>query len=201
MALEPQRRSFLGFLTFGLGAIFSAILGVPIVCYVIDPRHRRAPKSAMKLIDGVKLDDLRATPVQGVIRDTRVDGWTLYPNDVLGRVWVVKRDQALPAFPDKAAVVAFNARPQAEKDAFLLVFTTICPHLGCSVNLGGDGFLCPCHSARFTLAGAQAGVGNPARRGMDSLEWEIDEDDPEFNRLEVKYQRFEALKIEKNAIG
>ena len=200
MAQEPERRSFLAFLIFGLGAIFSTILGAPIVCFVIDPRHRKAPKSAMKLIDGVKLDDLHDTPLQGVIRDTRVDGWTLYPNDVLGRVWVVKK-QAPPAFANKDAVIAFNAKPQAEKDAFLLVFTTICPHLGCSVNLGGEGFLCPCHSANFTLAGARHGDGNPAKRGMDTLEWQIDEDDPEFKRLKVKYQRFEALKTDKTPTG
>jgi Rieske Fe-S protein len=196
---QPQRRSFLAFLIFGLGAIFNAILGVPIVCYILDPRHRKSPKSAMKLVEGVKLDDLQLNaPVQGVIRDTRVDGWTLYPSDVIGRVWVVLK-QPVP-WAAAADVAAFNEKKQADKDAFLLVFTTICPHLGCSVNLGGPAFLCPCHSATFLFDGSQAvPATNPAKRGMDTLEWELDAADPK--NIKVKYERFEALTATKTPTG
>src|SRR5439155_17617809 len=91
MEPDPDRRSFLSFAIFGLGAIFSAILGVPIVAYLLDPRHRKGTESSFKLVEGIKLDELvKDSPKQGVIRDTRVDGWTLYPNDVIGRVWVVQ---------------------------------------------------------------------------------------------------------------
>src|ERR1700691_3660786 len=91
-AEQPNRRSLLAWAIFGIGAIFSAIIGFPIVCYIIDPRNRKGPKSEMRPVEGVKLDDLAEnTPVQGVVRDTRTDGWTLYPSDVLGRVWVVRR--------------------------------------------------------------------------------------------------------------
>ena len=198
---RPQRRSFLGFLIFGLGAIFSAILGVPLGCYVLDPRHRRAPASTMKLVEGVSLAELNeTTPQQGVIRDTRVDGWTLYPNDLLGRVWVVLQ-KPLPADlrGDAAKIKEFNEKPQADRDRFLLVFTTICPHLGCSINLGPGGFACPCHAATFTKTGERAATTNPAKRGMDTLEWTIDEQDA--TRIKVKYQRFEALAEQKNAIA
>jgi menaquinol-cytochrome c reductase iron-sulfur subunit len=191
--LPPTRRSLLGFAIVGIGAIFSAIIGFPIVCYVIDPRHRKGPKSAMKLVDGVKLDDpnlLAGKPVQGVVRDTRTDGWTLYPNDVIGRVWVV---QLGPAPPNPLAMDA------AAKAAYLKVFSTICPHLGCSVNLGGPAFLCPCHAAAFTITGAQSGAGNPAKRGMDELAWEIDEADP--TRINVEYKNFKSLEATKIPLG
>jgi Rieske Fe-S protein len=192
---HPQRRSFLGFLVFGLGAIFSAILGIPLACYVLDPRHRRGPASVLKLVDGVKLDDLRENqPVQGVLRDTRTDGWTLYPNDVLGRVWVVKSRKPLPA-----DLKDLDKKTQAERDEFVLVFTTICPHLGCSVNLGTGGFACPCHAATFTWTGDRANPTNPAKRGMDTLEWTVDDQDP--TRIKVKYQRFEALAEKKNPLA
>jgi menaquinol-cytochrome c reductase iron-sulfur subunit len=187
----PTRRSLLGFAAVGIGAIFSAILGFPIVCYVIDPRHRKGPKSAMKLVEGAKLDELVLNkPVQGVVRDTRTDGWTLYPNDVIGRVWVV---QIGPPPQNPLAMTA------AEKAAYLKVFSTICPHLGCSVNLGGTAFLCPCHGANFTLMGAQAGEGNPAKRGMDELDWEIDEADP--TRIKVEYKNYKSLEAKKIPLG
>jgi menaquinol-cytochrome c reductase iron-sulfur subunit len=203
MTPEPNRRSFLSFAIFGIGAIFSAILGFPVICYFIDPRNRKAPPSTMKLVHGVKLDDLNDNaPVQGVVRDTRVDGWNLYPNDVIGRVWVVKVGARPESDLTPQNVAAFN-RDAGKKGRYLKVMTTICPHLGCSVNLnaGGNGFACPCHSATFNLDGARANAQNPAKRGMDELDWEIDTDDPTANRIKVKFQKFEALKEEKLVVG
>ena len=184
MEPDTDRRSFLSFAIFGLGAVFSAILGVPIVAYVIDPRHRKGPKGSFKPVEGIDLGKLvDNSPKQGVIRDVRVDGWTLYPNDVIGRVWVVKQG-ARPA--------NFANVTQAEKDAYLRVFTTICPHLGCSVNLNseGDGFACPCHAATFDKQGDREAESNPALRSMDTLKWEFDETDPEHNRIVVEYKSF-----------
>lgn len=205
MEHENDRRSFLGWATCGLGAIFSAIIGVPIVCYAIDPRHRKGPKSNLKLVEGVKLDDLpKNEPRQGVLRDVRVDGWTLYPNDVIGRVWVVRIGERPENLSTEEKVKAFNASTAAVKEAYVLVFTTICPHLGCSVNsVGGDaGFACPCHDATFELNGKRAvEATNPAKRGMDTLEWQIDEKDPDFNRIKVKYENFTTSIAEKKTGG
>ena len=199
-----NRRSFLGLAVYGIGAIFSAIIGIPIVCYVLDPRHRKGPPSAMKLVDGVKLDELTiGQPVQGVVRDRRMDGWTLYPNDVIGRVWVVKNaERAAEDFQSKDAVIAFNQN-SGKKSAYLWVFTTICPHLGCSVNLNsaGNGFACPCHAATFNLDGHRANEANPAQRGMDLLQWVVDENDPEFNRILVTYKKYKANESKKIPLG
>jgi Rieske Fe-S protein len=205
MQPENDRRSFLSWATLGLGAIFSAIIGVPIIGYAIDPRNRKGPKSKFKLVEGIKLDELLpgGAPQQGVIRDLRVDGWTLYPNDVIGRVWVMPKGQRPAGLTTKEAVETFN-QDAARKAAYLEVFTTICPHLGCFVNIdsAGTGFACPCHSATFKFDGNQADhATNPAKRGMDTLEWEIDADDPEFNRIKVKYIRFKTLEETKIPLG
>lgn len=202
MQPENDRRSFLSWLTISLGGIFSAIIGVPVVFYAIDPRHRKGAAGNLKLVDGVKLDELRTgSPVQGVLRDIRVDGWTLYPNDVIGRVWVVQKGPR-PDLDTPEKVAAFNGSAEEVKAAYLLVFTTICPHLGCSVNLNdaGNGFACPCHSATFDLKGERASAANPAKRGMDTLEWEIDSSDPAANRILVKYQNFATSVAEKKAL-
>lgn len=199
MEQEPDRRSLLGWATCGLGAIFSAIIGVPMVCYAMDARHRQGPKSNLKLVEGIKLDDLNADPRQGVIRDVRVDGWTLYPNDVIGRVWVVKVSEK-PDLSTPEKLKAFNENTMAEKQKYLRVFTTICPHLGCSVNHDANVFACPCHGAVFNLDGDRANDANPALRGMDTLEWEIDDTDPTLNRIKVKYQNFTtSIKAKKPA--
>jgi Rieske Fe-S protein len=95
-------------------------------------------------------------------------------------------------------LTAFN-NDKTKQDRYLLVFTTICPHLGCSVNLDGTGsaFLCPCHTASFAPDGTRTGDSNPAPRDMDTLEWEIDLSDREFNRIKVKYQNFVSSQAEK----
>ncbi|MCS7044836.1 MAG: Rieske 2Fe-2S domain-containing protein [Gemmataceae bacterium] len=184
MAPSQDRRSFLRLLTHGLGTLIAVVLGAPAVAYLLDPVGRKARQSQFRLVDGVRLDDDAAFargPVQGVIRDFRVDGWTLHPSDVVGRVWVVK---------DPAAANGFR------------VFTTICPHLGCSVNLGPGGgtFACPCHNAEFALDGARLHPEhNPARRGLDELTWRRNDADP--GRLEVQYLNFKAGEETKIVVG
>jgi Rieske Fe-S protein len=197
---SENRRSFLSFAILGLGAIFSAIIGVPLACYFLDPRHRKGGAGDMKLVDGVKLDELQVdTPIQGVVRDKRTDGWTLYPNDVIGRVWVVCKTPRPAELTNAAAIRAFND-DKNRKNAYLMVFTTTCPHLGCSINVSGASFACPCHAAAFDLNGARANPNsNPAQRGMDTLEWQIDADDP--NRIKVKYKKYKANDAKKIPLG
>lgn len=200
MTPDPDRRSFLSWAIFGIGAIFTAILGAPIVAYVLDPRHRKAPQSTFKPVEGVKLDEIGATPVQGVIRDTRTDGWTLYPNDVIGRVWVVKKKDLPADLRGEESIAAFNAKPMVEKEQFFVVFTTICPHLGCSVNLNsaGDAFACPCHAASFAREDGHRMTEEPAKRGMDTLAWEIDPAEP--TRIKAEYKKFVTSIPEKRSI-
>lgn len=147
---DEQRRSFLKWCIHGMGALFGAILGIPAAAYLIDARNRPPRETGMRKVEGVKISELEVgKPRQGVIRNVRQDAWTHYPNDVIGRVWVVKQD-----------------------DTELKVFTTICPHLGCSINAAANGFACPCHQASFDLQGERVNVeSNPARRGMDTLQF------------------------------
>jgi cytochrome b6-f complex iron-sulfur subunit len=36
-------------------------------------------------------------------------------------------------------------------------FSLICPHMGCTVDISGAAFVCPCHGARFASSGAWTG--------------------------------------------
>ncbi len=90
--LDPKRRSFLKWCTHALGTVVAAILGVPAIAYLIDARNRAAPASDFRPVHGIRVSDVKEInrPMQGVIRDVRQDAWTLHPNDVIGRVWIVR---------------------------------------------------------------------------------------------------------------
>jgi Rieske Fe-S protein len=188
-----ERRTFLRWAVHGLGAVFGAVLGLPAVVYLIDPRNRPTRERGLRPV--ARLSELKVDePKEVVIRETRQDAWTLHPNDVVGRIWLVRRE-------DDA-----QDRPNVE------VFTTTCPHLGCSVNYTGRDFLCPCHGAHYTRGGeairADHGhpVSNPAPRNMDSLETELQPvpGTSGANRdyvILVKYEKFEANIPEKKPIA
>lgn len=197
LPVPEHRRSFLKWAVHGLGALFSVIFGFPALMYLINPRHLKPRDPDEKRpAEGIILGELELNkPRQGVIRAMRRDAWALHPNDVIGRVWAVKvKEWDTSRGPDPRMTGA---------DAELLVFTTVCPHLGCSVNLETEGatvkgFACPCHNGLFSLNGTKRQEGtniNPAPRGMDDLAWETDP--ANRDRLLVKFQSFRQLEAEK----
>ena len=190
--VDPGRRSLLKWCTHALGVIVGAIIGVPAVAYLVDARNRKAPASDFRPIRGIRASDIKDInrPVQGVIRDIRQDAWTLHPNDVIGRVWIVR------------------TKPGNDAACFQ-VFTTECPHLGCSINMSGDdacSFKCPCHGAEFQCGGVRverAGYTNPAPRDMDALAIELARDpdnaDPDNRDLfMVRFQKFYQTRATKD---
>jgi len=170
---QATRRSFLRWATHGLGALFGLLIAVPGLAYLIDARNRPAPKRGLRRV--ARLSEVEiGTPKQVVIRDLRRDAWTLHPNDIIGRVWLVRSDKE-------------------KVDAY----TTTCPHLGCSVDWRTDQklFICPCHNGTFDSSGElvkRPGLENPAPRGMDQLELTLvkDDADPTDPFIEVKYENF-----------
>jgi Rieske Fe-S protein len=180
---KPPRRNFLKWCCHGLGAVFAVLLGAPAIAYLVDARNRTAGQGAMRKVTGVRREEMQKNvPVQGVVRDLRRDAWTLHPDDVIGRVWVVKLGDG-------------NSKSDYQ------VFTTVCPHLGCSVNANPDattGFTCPCHNGQYHADGTRVvkeGYENPAPRGMDSLEFEFDPHDSGV--FLVHYQNFRQTLAEK----
>jgi menaquinol-cytochrome c reductase iron-sulfur subunit len=164
-----RRRSFLKWATHGLGALFGAILGIPAIAYLTDARNRAAPATDFKTVANFKELPV-GVPQQFVLHNVRRDAWTLHPNDVIGRIWLIRRDQ------DKVEA-----------------FTTVCPHLGCSINFEDKAqlFVCPCHGGTFEISGHRKDLGaasNPAPRGMDRLECRRDPADADL--VQVKYENF-----------
>jgi quinol---cytochrome c reductase iron-sulfur subunit, bacillus type len=166
---SPDRRTVLKRAIYGMASLFGALLGIPAIAFLLDPRNRPVRDNEFETV--ARLGDLPiGEPQQVVIRAMRRDAWTLHPDEVIGRVWLVRH----------------------EADA-VDAFTTICPHLGCSVNFDSKDklFICPCHGGTFDAHGERVekpGVANPAPRGMDRLACQRDPANPEL--IQVKYQDF-----------
>jgi nitrite reductase/ring-hydroxylating ferredoxin subunit len=170
-------------LTNLLGGVFTLLLAIPGLFYLVDPRNRPARSNSFRPVgklSGLPLsaDGKPAAPVQAVIRDNRRDAWTVHLDEHIGRVWLVRIGDQVRAF------------------------TAICPHLGCSINYekSQQRFICPCHNGTFHASTNDrlgqrltvSGSTNPAPRSMDELEVrlvEIPESDGDFE-IEVKYEDF-----------
>jgi len=60
--------------------------------------------------------------------------------------------------PDRYPTGTHIIIPEAQAVLFnqggeLIVFSLVCTHLGCLVNVVSDGFACPCHGSRFDQNG------------------------------------------------
>jgi Rieske Fe-S protein len=157
------RRSFLGVL-LGFGAVVvGAALSVPLLRFALHPLLTTTTKTDWS--DLGKLDEFAAltAPLKKLITVEQRDGWR--------KIISEKAVYVLPM-----------------KDGVLRVLSPICPHLGCSIPWieAKQQFVCPCHTAIFTLDGAR--VSGPAPRSMDDLEGKI-----ENGILKVRYQYFRQL--------
>jgi Rieske Fe-S protein len=178
-----NRRTVLTWIS-GLAAGASAtVIGIPGIGFFLSGVLRRRPSKALVQRVARLRDLVPGKPVQVSVVGSRHDAWTLHPEEVIGRVWLVLGEH----------------ETGADEQPSITALTTVCPHLGCAVQLDprGQRFVCPCHRAAFALDGRkiteqQLGQPNHAPRGMDSLECRLvrDEGDEDW-WVEVKYEKFE----------
>jgi menaquinol-cytochrome c reductase iron-sulfur subunit len=169
-----NRRDVYRYGTIALGSLVGLALAVPGVAYLLDPLRKKSKQGDLESL--TRLGQLSVgVPVSFAIIDERQDAWVKYPREPVGSVWLIRQ-------------------PEGSKEP-VLAFTAECPHLGCAVNLAGDGksFLCPCHTSNFDFQGKPLNQVPP--RGMDQLEVKLSTDsDPE---VRVRFQRFRTQTEEK----
>jgi Rieske Fe-S protein len=177
-----NRRSVLKWLSGALGTASAALIAIPGGRFLAGAmRSQRRDKAVLQRV--ARLEDLvPGRPTQVAVIGNRRDAWTLYPDEVIGRVWLVRQSE--PSAKEPLPRVA--------------AFTAVCPHLGCTIQLGASGgeFVCPCHRAAFALDGApaadaQGGRKSHAPRGMDALECRVTRDAHDEYWVEVAYEKFE----------
>ena len=166
-----NRRSFFGAL-LGIGtAGMGALLGIPVLRYVLYPLYAKSSKSGWSVI-GKSSDfaDLTA-PQLKTIDFRQLDGWR-------------EVDSSQSVYVTKGL------------DGELKVLSAICPHLGCSVSWqkGQDEFVCPCHGGRFAPDGKH--ISGPPPRGMDPLPNKVED-----GNLMVRFEYFRSNAPNRQILG
>ncbi|MBX6772390.1 MAG: Rieske 2Fe-2S domain-containing protein [Chloroflexi bacterium] len=134
-----SRREFLGRLSIALSALAAAVVGIPIVAYLLSPLIHPETNVWIPLGDAAKFRV--GETVQVSFRDPSPLPWAGLTAETA--VWVRRNSAALADFT---------------------VFAVNCTHLGCPVNWLPDAriFLCPCHGGVFYADGTVA-AGPPPR--------------------------------------
>ena len=150
--MRMRRRAFLERLTVALGAAGGAVLGVPLLGYLLAPLFQRVPDEFV--------------PVGG-LADFKV-----------GTVTLVRFGDPSPLpWAGEAADTAIWVRRREESGALAFqVFAENCTHLGCPVEWRDRSrlFFCPCHGGVFYEDGRVA--SGPPRQPLFEREWRIDGD-------------------------
>jgi Rieske Fe-S protein len=144
-----SRRDFTKIVMSFLGSIMGAMVGIPIIGYVISPALK-----ATEIDDWVSLGALDSYPIGSPklfsVTRTKVDGWEQTTNSY--GVFVVRKSES-----------ALN------------VYSNVCTHLSCRVNWNEEvaAYTCPCHDAQFGLNGEV--LYGPPPRPMDEYEYTIED--------------------------
>jgi len=148
-----SRRDFMKVTTGAIGGIITLAVGVPVIGYLIDPALRAGAKEAWIPIG--KLEKIPiGTPTPFSFTRTQVNGWERTGTSFGG--FVIRK---------------------SEDPKDILILSSRCTHLGCSVSWQEDTqkFACPCHDARFDKAGKV--LDGPPPRPLDQYtDFKVDSD-------------------------
>ena len=170
------RRAFLAILTGGLGAVIGGLALVPGLGFLASPLRRPTVRGAEQPLRVASEAEVKpGKPLRVTVVGQRDDAWLRLDRVTVGSCWLVRATDVAP----------------------VRAFSTVCPHLGCGVDLTADGkqFLCPCHTSAFSLDGER--VAGPSPRAMDPLPVEIGNDDV----VSVTFKRFRIGIADRQEIG
>jgi Rieske Fe-S protein len=154
----------------GSCALGAAMVG-PSIVFVLAPAKAPVGDGKARWVKVAKVSQLKDdVPTKiAVVADAR-DAWSVEKNAELGAIWVRK------------------------KAGNIQVFSSVCPHLGCSVQADEQGYKCPCHDSRFDPNGKKE--SGPSPRDMDALDSKVEGED-----LLVDFHRFKIGTSEREVIG
>lgn len=151
---DLTRKQFLTAATIGVGGVMGALIAVPVAGMALSPVWGKDTFEAVRL---GHVDEFTEGTFVKVI---------LQPGPDEPGAYVRK----------KVAFVRKNKDPKSDRLALdgqgeFTVVSNICMHLGCPVQAGNSGFVCPCHGGSYDKDGArQAG---PPVRPLDRYLWEL----------------------------
>lgn len=133
----PERRRFLARLSLGLSAGVAAVMGLPVVGFLLSPLTRKSPRVWRPV-----------GPVGGF---------------AVGETVSVRFEDASP-LPWAGVTARTAAWLRREDETRFTAYTVHCTHLGCPVRWVADAklFLCPCHGGVYYADGTVS-AGPPPR--------------------------------------
>lgn len=146
---QVNRREFLGTLTWAIGALLGAGLGIPAVAYIIGPALQR--------------DETQEWVPLGPTSKVELGTPTLFRADIERRAGWITNIEELSVY-----VLTEDGRD-------FVGMSNICTHLGCRVRWIADKsqFFCPCHNGVFAKDGSV--VSGPPPRPLDRYETKVEE--------------------------
>jgi len=144
------RRQFLSAITWGIGALISAGLGIPGIAYIIGPAVQQKDIQNWIRLGATSKVEL-GTPTLFKARVSRKTGWI-----------------------ENEAEISAYVRTDNGRD--FVAMSNICTHLGCRVRWvsGQEEFFCPCHNGVFDKDGNV--VSGPPPRPLDRFEVKVEDD-------------------------
>lgn len=156
------RRSFIGAL-LGAGSLaIGAILGTPLLRFVLYPVYAKSSSSTWSDVGEASEFDKSDAPTIKDITVVRRDGW-------------------------REVVSSQSVYVNRSANGQLQVLSAICPHLGCSVawQAKHGKFVCPCHGGQFAPDGQR--ISGPPPRGLDNLKAQVAD-----GKLQVQFEYFRS---------
>ena len=168
--LEVSRRTFMANATMTVSGIIGIVLAVPIVGSLWPSGNEGTGSwSPLTKTELDALAEATSKPVKMTFTLKYKDGY-LPTKEADEYVWGIKIDAAKfqAARPDIYKVPGGEVKFQAVNFGFV-IFSPICPHLGCRFNwsAAANKFMCPCHGSQYNFDGTH--VAGPAPRGLDPL--------------------------------
>jgi Rieske Fe-S protein len=182
----PGRRRFFQRLTYGLGAVAAAAVGVPFVGYLLGARKAPVKWVPLGPVTDFPLNQTRLVDFDNPIRQP----W----DGMVARTNVYVRYEGEDMRRDEGR----GARGEGLERHKFLVLAVNCAHLGCPVSWFQESglFMCPCHGGVYHANGERASGPPPQGlyrcvyrvtqvRGVDHLEVQA----PHFPTLQDPLQR------------
>jgi Rieske Fe-S protein len=167
---EQTRRTFMVQATMALGGVIGLGIAIPVVTSLIPSAEASAENwSPLTADEMAKLKTATDKPIKVSFAVKNKDGY-LPESSTDEFVWAVKTDDAtMKAKRPELFEKPPNGVPYSVVNMGFVVFSPICPHLGCRYAWDDqlNKFACPCHGSQYTNLGVH--TAGPAQRGLDPL--------------------------------
>jgi menaquinol-cytochrome c reductase iron-sulfur subunit len=166
---EQSRRTFMVNATLALGGVIGLGIAIPCVASLIpSPDALGSNWSPLTPDELAQLKKSTDKPIK-VSFDVKTKDGYLPEASTDEFVWAIKVDEATMKAKRPELFEGADKVPYPVVNMGFVVFSPICPHLGCRYAYSDElkRFACPCHGSQFTDYGTH--IAGPAQRGLDPL--------------------------------